>query len=536
MKQVNFKKYLFGYMIFILSNTINSQIVGPQAIHYNDTIHYTGNYLPGCSSYTGGGSAWQVTSSLGCYTIINQTPNSCDIVVYDNCLDTQFNLTWKENWSSGAMISNQGVVLIPILEATDQYNNQISAVFPSQTFSVWASWGKVYPPNSAGPGYCVPYSSWLVNGGGWTGGSQSNNFLYSIGITVPNNGNYPPWYIIDNYFSCLGYASLVSAIPDTVFVHLPDPSVNGPISIGCPNSWPVTSNSAFIYSTTPVLYATPNAYVWNYPLNVFSLTANTPSNQASISLDVISNASGNGGVVSVCARGGTNNLVYSKTSSIVVQYCCTPYVNDNTTLNSGNSPHLEQAGTSYYCLNDIQSTGSATIHANTEVVLMNGFNAVAGSEVHLYNATCTNPAQYYRQINQQDSGIVITPQVAQENIINSFPSVLNPTSTRQKTSISSGRQIQNYQKRDVNVSEWQSGFSVIPNPNKGLFELKLNENFNMPIAISLISPLGNVIKEINNPSKYNCIFDLTNYADGIYAIRLNFIDHTETKTIIKSSQ
>ena len=126
--------------------------------------------------------------------------------------------------------------------------------------------------------------------------------------------------------------------------------------------------------------------------------------------------------------------------------------------------------------------------------------------------------------------------MVQENFVNNLPNSENSPSSPRKANISSVNQIRKNQKSNINTSNWPSSFSIIPNPNTGLFELKLNEIFNMPSAISIISPLGYVILELNNPSKYNCSFDLTNYTDGIYAIRLIYIDHIETKTLIKSSQ
>ncbi len=72
--------------------------------------------------------------------------------------------------------------------------------------------------------------------------------------------------------------------------------------------------------------------------------------------------------------------------------------------------------------------------------------------------------------------------------------------------------------------------NIYPNPTKGIFYINNINDFN---EIKIIDPTGKIItqKPINN---YNQSFDITNYANGLYIIKLIGSNKYTTKSIIKN--
>jgi len=75
----------------------------------------------------------------------------------------------------------------------------------------------------------------------------------------------------------------------------------------------------------------------------------------------------------------------------------------------------------------------------------------------------------------------------------------------------------------------ETGIDVFPNPNSGIFEIKLNNQYYQEATVSLMNIIGEVLveKKINN--KVNVQFDASSFPSGIYYIKLQ----TENGTYIK---
>jgi hypothetical protein len=47
--------------------------------------------------------------------------------------------------------------------------------------------------------------------------------------------------------------------------------------------------------------------------------------------------------------------------------------------------------------------------------------------------------------------------------------------------------------------------------------------------------MGTLIEQVNLPSNGKCFFNLSQYPNGIYAIRLNYAKHVASKLLIKNN-
>ena len=60
-------------------------------------------------------------------------------------------------------------------------------------------------------------------------------------------------------------------------------------------------------------------------------------------------------------------------------------------------------------------------------------------------------------------------------------------------------------------------FSIIPNPNTGIFKIELSSNENVPGTISILSPIGTEFKKIETTNKIT-LLDLATLSNGIYLV------------------
>ena len=65
--------------------------------------------------------------------------------------------------------------------------------------------------------------------------------------------------------------------------------------------------------------------------------------------------------------------------------------------------------------------------------------------------------------------------------------------------------------------KYSLNFSIIPNPNNGNFHLEVSNYDNVPVTISIISPIGNEYKKIETFEKIT-LLDLTTLSNGIYLV------------------
>ena len=88
------------------------------------------------------------------------------------------------------------------------------------------------------------------------------------------------------------------------------------------------------------------------------------------------------------------------------------------------------------------------------------------------------------------------------------------------------------QKMQVN----RYGFKVFPNPICKECNLKYNLSQRMHVNVSLFDVTGRLMSEIVNEDQkaeiYRKVFDMTDFPQGVYFIRLNTHNHSETKKII----
>ena len=60
-------------------------------------------------------------------------------------------------------------------------------------------------------------------------------------------------------------------------------------------------------------------------------------------------------------------------------------------------------------------------------------------------------------------------------------------------------------------------YSIIPNPNSGSFNIELSNYENVPVTISVISPIGTEYKKIETLEKIT-LLDLSTLSNGIYLV------------------
>ncbi len=79
-----------------------------------------------------------------------------------------------------------------------------------------------------------------------------------------------------------------------------------------------------------------------------------------------------------------------------------------------------------------------------------------------------------------------------------------------------------------------TSINVYPNPNKGQFTLEVETSINNNIDIQLINVQGQIIETISqeNISEYRKQFDVSEYAKGIYYIKVNTGEQIEIKKVV----
>ncbi len=350
--------------------------------------------------------------------------------------------------------------------------------------------------------------TWQVSG---ASGSPSPSGGSCNMVTVPTNpASVTSPIVINANYNCNTAHALG---PVSVNVALHNPVITGSQSIGCtPQYYNTTGANTIIYSASNVTGA--GYWNWQWPSG---MTPTNPGNihGQSISLDVISGSGA--GFIKVQAF-STDGTVSSGLVSYPVNICCVPVVNEAITLNSGNAGYQKEAGSTINSTDNIQSSGTATLHAGAEVHLFPGFNAVQGSQVHLYNASCNTG--YMR--------LMSTETTVDNTVSSGYVPVKNTGAAETQNSALSANNSKIQKKSNV-------GFNVMPNPSNGKFILTIKDNNELPSEISIIDGFGSIIQKVEMNQKNSCTLDLSNYADGVYTIRASYYGKVESKLVIKNS-
>jgi hypothetical protein len=374
-------------------------------------------------------------------------------------------------------------------------------MFPGQSFNVNTSAGGGNGLSCAGIHGCPGANiTWQVSGG-------TCNFCFgnSINITVPNNPSTNP-ITINATYQC---GSNLVLTPITVNVALQTPVITGPQSIGCGSNPSYVTSNQVTYNASSVAGAA--FWVWTWPA---SMTPVGGTNGQSITFNITGTGGGNVTVQAFNANGGQ---VSSGVYNYPVNVCCTPVINETTVLNSGNAGYLQEAGSIINSTNDLQSTGTATMHAGVEVVFLPGFIAASGSQSHFYQAACNSG--YYRLINPQEAGELPAP--TKNNEI-----VMDPAHSSSTLVISP---LNKELKKITHADDFD--FKLLPNPSNGKVTLAFNSGSANEVLV--IDKLGNTILSLGEQTGNSCLLDLGNYTDGVYAIRVRYKDKVVSKLLVK---
>jgi hypothetical protein len=403
--------------------------------------------------------------------------------------------------------------LMPFLLAK-QNGNPVSEVYPGETYIIEEKFGgscvSVYNCNPA-PSYL-----WTLNGASCLSSCNQNN----MSILVPSSG-FGSNITVDETYDCGAFSETLEQL--NLPVKLRDPSfVSFVSSIGCPGSATLTSSSV-TYSTSPIVGAA--YYVWTWPGTMFSPTFPTVINSSSIALDPIGIGTG-----SISVQAFDSNSLSISSNLLVspeVSICCLPINNLSGIVDNSNSPYTQEAELKIYTINDIISSGSATIHAGIEVQLQPGFNAISGSQVHIYNDGCSG--SYYRSLPHHDTSNIILPL----NTINvTGDSDTDTQSAEHSTDAKIAKNNSPELKNENNFNEFS--ILVTPNPSTGEFHYQCSLSKDLK-NLYLLNTFGQIITEYPNPSNKGSI-NLTNLSDGIYLLKFEFNDRINFKKIIKNNK
>ena len=396
--------------------------------------------------------------------------------------------------------------MIPTLSAP-------TTVFACSSFNVNVKSGGSNGLNCAVTHGCpgANVSGWSVTGASCLGFCTGN----VITVQVPCNSSVTSPITISANYNCNGSVP-ISQI--SVNVVLQNPTISGPQSIGCganPNYLP---SNQVTYNASNVSGAA--FWVWTFPSNMS--VVGSPNGQ-SITLNVNGTGNGNVSVQAFNANGGT---VSSGVVNFPVSVCCIPVINESTLLNSGNAGYQIEAGSTINSTNDIQSTGTATMHAGVEVRMLPGFSSVLGSQIHLYPASCNSG--FFRLSLPQDTltylGVngVGQTSISSNEVASSTTYTMFMTGSKPKPLSSSFRNLED------------NTFVISPNPTTGEISVSFSQGKRIPREIVVINGLGNVIHRANVVHEGTFTFDLSEYSNGLYLIQATINGETFSKRIIKN--
>ena len=175
---------------------------------------------------------------------------------------------------------------------------------------------------------------------------------------------------------------------------------------------------------------------------------------------------------------GLNEIILKK---LIFQY--------DGVFNNVNINHNDLKGWNSVNVNNSTIQGTSNITAREEINIRNESRLYSG-EVHVYTSEtmldCNLTSDFFRL---SKSGIFSNNSV-----------------------IPGQKQIE----IDFNLKN-SLNFSILPNPNNGIFHLELSNYENVPVTISVISPIGNEYKKIETLEKI-ALLDLSTLSNGIYLV------------------
>ncbi len=74
--------------------------------------------------------------------------------------------------------------------------------------------------------------------------------------------------------------------------------------------------------------------------------------------------------------------------------------------------------------------------------------------------------------------------------------------------------------------------SVLPNPNKGIFCLKLPENTGFPVTVEISELTGRIISNLKFQAGESLLIDLNPIASGIYLMHIRYQHHKVIRKIV----
>jgi hypothetical protein len=303
-----------------------------------------------------------------------------------------------------------------------------------------------------------------------------------------------------------GCMSSKALIPLDYQVKLKKPNVSGPTSIGCGET--LTSNE-FKYKILPSIVGA-TSYNWEVPSFLTII-----SGQGQNEITVIENSVGEGDI-KVQAIVGNGSTVTSDITNYHVKVCCVSKRTIIADVVSGNDDKQE-VGIEIVATNIIYPSGSAKYHAGYQLKLEPGFTASAGSYFHGYIQSCSG--NFYRingNLNETDSSRAINDSNTSIDL-NDYSLGM---STHQSEILENAKAI-------------NGNLLIYPNPSKGEFKLKL-PNREYPNTIVILDVFGRDIYKEENLSNYEYNINIKEIPDGIYFIKVNYLDETITKKIIKN--
>jgi len=87
----------------------------------------------------------------------------------------------------------------------------------------------------------------------------------------------------------------------------------------------------------------------------------------------------------------------------------------------------------------------------------------------------------------------------------------------------------------VNENSYLNGFEVFPNPNSGIFTIKLNSLKDQEVIVELISSMGKIIyseKLTINKGQFSKILNVQHLPNLLYYLRINSKDGIISKKLI----
>jgi hypothetical protein len=509
------KKRLINTMIiflFILQSSFAQPYLGGSNSWNGNWILPNVNELATAFSLPSSAQNYQWSSSCSDVSFSNANSNSsnfsvpktstCSFVV-GQPLHIYFDYTALSGTTQVAQTQLVGdFYVLPYLEAEDANLNVTTVMYPGESVIVHAR-NLVNGTLPLSP--CT--KNWAVSTGGILGLATNWQTL----VSLPTTG-FPTNLQVDLGLSNCGLANNnLTQLNLNTKLRLPV-FINPPSQIGCGS----VSPNNIVFNVIPPVGASATSYIWTYdpllltpvgPLNgptaTFNaiLTGYTRVSAQAFASNGISSGSGYSPHFTICCTDATRNLTVSVTNT--------------------NSPYLELSGGSINSTNDITATGAATIHAQDEVRLLPGFNAVMGCQVHIYNEGCSGVfnriAMPFDSVNQ----IVINHE---EDVINNDLSISNQGFVAINNSsilaVSDHNSVEPYTK-------------IMPNPSSGIFTILLGTSEINSSKIHIIDNFGKEILELSSPFNSPIILDLSQYPEGVYALKIDCREKIFTRKIIK---